>query len=80
VRYDFEAKVFTNMFFRNMLADFGNRSADSSTPGKFSPYFRFKSLLANYWQKQKSRHLATLQVIEIKLPLLYSYRANFRRI
>ena len=46
-------RLFTNMFFRNMLADFGNRSADSTTPGKFTPYFRFKSLLANYWQKQK---------------------------
>jgi len=31
-----------NMFFRNVLADFGNRSAYSKIPGNFVPYFQYK--------------------------------------
>ncbi len=34
--------LFSNMFFRNMLADFGERSAYSKAPGGFIPYFRYK--------------------------------------
>jgi hypothetical protein len=35
-------KVFSNMFFRNMLADFGERSGNSKIPGNFNPYFQYK--------------------------------------
>jgi hypothetical protein len=35
-------RLFSNMFLRNMLADFGNRSAYSRQPGKFIPYFQYK--------------------------------------
>src|SRR3990170_1006390 len=35
-------RLFTNMFLRNMLADFGNRSAYSRLPGSFIPYFQYK--------------------------------------
>jgi hypothetical protein len=35
-------KLFSNMFFRNMLADFGERSAYSKTPGQFIPFFQYK--------------------------------------
>lgn len=35
-------KLFSNMFLRNMLADFGNRSAYSHLPGSFIPYFKYK--------------------------------------
>lgn len=30
------------MFLRNLLADFGGRSAYSRTPGNFNPYFQYK--------------------------------------
>jgi hypothetical protein len=30
------------MFFRNMLADFGERSGNSKIPGNFNPYFQYK--------------------------------------
>ena len=30
------------MFFRNMLADFGERSGYSKSPGNFNPYFQYK--------------------------------------
>lgn len=39
-------RLFSNMFLRNMLADFGNRSIDSTTPGNFTPYFQYR--LGNY--------------------------------
>lgn len=39
-------RLFSNMFFRNMLADFGERSAYSKTPGGFVPYFQYK--IGNY--------------------------------
>jgi hypothetical protein len=35
-------KLFSNMFFRNMLSDFGERASDSKTAGDFVPYFQFK--------------------------------------
>lgn len=35
-------KIFSNMFFRNMLADFGERSSNSKTSGNFTPYFQYK--------------------------------------
>jgi len=35
-------RLFSNMFLRNMLADFGNLSAYSRQPGKFIPYFQYK--------------------------------------
>jgi hypothetical protein len=35
-------RLFTNMFLRNMMADFGNRSADYNTPGKYIPYFQYR--------------------------------------
>ena len=35
-------KLFSNMFLRNMLASFGNRSAYSKDPGSFVPYFQYK--------------------------------------
>jgi hypothetical protein len=35
-------KLFSNMFFRNMLADLGERSGNSKIPGDFVPYFQFK--------------------------------------
>ena len=35
-------RLFSNMFLRNMLADFGNRSAYSKTTGTFIPYFQYK--------------------------------------
>jgi len=34
--------LFSNMFFRNMLADFGGRSAYSKEPGGFVPYFQYR--------------------------------------
>ena len=34
--------LFSNMFFRNMLADFGGRSAYSREPGGFVPYFKYR--------------------------------------
>lgn len=34
--------LFSNMFFRNMLADFGGRSAYSKEPGGFVPYFHYR--------------------------------------
>ncbi|MBN8852397.1 MAG: hypothetical protein BGO55_01460 [Sphingobacteriales bacterium 50-39] len=34
--------LFSNMFWRNMLADFGGRSGYDRTPGNFTPYFRYK--------------------------------------
>lgn len=34
-------RLFSNMFIRNMLTDFGNRSAESNK-GKCTPYFQFK--------------------------------------
>src|SRR5215204_4345022 len=38
-------RLFTNMFLRNMLADFGKRSANS-TNGKPTPYFQYR--IGNY--------------------------------
>jgi hypothetical protein len=38
--------LFTNMFLRNMLADFGNRSADCKIPGNFTLYFQYR--IGNY--------------------------------
>ena len=35
-------KLFSNIFFRNIIADFGGRSAYNSTPGLFTPYFQYK--------------------------------------
>src|ERR1700680_2912479 len=35
-------KIFSNMFLRNMLADFGERSGYTKTPGNFIPYFQYK--------------------------------------
>jgi len=35
-------KLLSNMFFRNMLSDFGNRSGYSNKPGNFNPYFQYK--------------------------------------
>ncbi len=34
--------LFSNMFLRNMLADFGGRSAYSKKPGNFIPYFQYR--------------------------------------
>ncbi len=34
--------LFSNMFLRNMLADFGERSGYSKSPGNFIPYFQYK--------------------------------------
>ena len=34
-------KLFSNMFFRNMLADFGERSAYSKKPGNFISFFQY---------------------------------------
>lgn len=39
---DLKKWLFSNMFFRNMLADFGERSAYSKAPGGFIPYFQYK--------------------------------------
>jgi hypothetical protein len=39
---NFKQKLFSNMFVRNMLADFGERSAYSKTPGDFTAYFQYK--------------------------------------
>jgi hypothetical protein len=39
---DWKQKLFSNMFFRNVLADFGERSAYTKTPGNFIPYFQYK--------------------------------------
>lgn len=38
--------LFTNMFLRNMLADFGKRSADSNSTRNFIPYFQYR--IGNY--------------------------------
>lgn len=35
-------KLLSNIFIRNMLADFGGRSAYASVPGGFTPYFQYK--------------------------------------
>jgi len=35
-------KLFSNMFLRNMLASFGNRSAYTKDPGSFVAYFQYK--------------------------------------
>lgn len=35
-------KLFSNMFLRNMLADFGGRTAYSRASGNFTPYFQYK--------------------------------------
>lgn len=35
-------RLFSNMFLRNMLADFGSRSTRSNVPGNFTPYFQYK--------------------------------------
>lgn len=35
-------KLFSNMFIRNMLASFWNRSGYSHEPGSFEPYFQYK--------------------------------------
>ena len=35
-------RLFSNMFLRNMLADFGERSSFSNIPGNFTPYFQYK--------------------------------------
>ena len=35
-------RMFSNMFWRNMLADFGGRSGYDRTPGNFTPYFLYK--------------------------------------
>ena len=34
--------IFSRIFFRNMLATFGYRSAYSNTPGGFNPYFSYR--------------------------------------
>jgi hypothetical protein len=34
--------LLSNMFFRNVLADFGERSGYSKMPGNFTPYFQYK--------------------------------------
>ncbi len=39
---NFKQKLFSNMFLRNMLASFGNRSSYSHKPGSFEPYFQYK--------------------------------------
>jgi hypothetical protein len=39
---NWKQKLFSNMFFRNMLADFGERSGYSRLPGNFNPYFQYK--------------------------------------
>jgi hypothetical protein len=35
-------RLFSNMFLRNMLTDFGERSTYSDVPGNFTPYFQYK--------------------------------------
>lgn len=35
-------RLFSNMFLRNMLADFGNRTAYSTSPTTITPYFQYK--------------------------------------
>lgn len=35
-------RLFSNMFLRNMLTDFGERSTGSKTPGNFTPYFQYR--------------------------------------
>jgi hypothetical protein len=35
-------KLFSNIFFRNIIAGFGGRSAYNSAPGSFTPYFQYK--------------------------------------
>lgn len=39
---DLKKRLFSNMFWRNMLADFGGRSGYSKAPGNFTPYFLYK--------------------------------------
>lgn len=41
-------KLFSNIFIRNMIPDLGGRSAYSSSPGAFTPYFQYK--VENYQQ------------------------------
>jgi hypothetical protein len=35
-------KIFSNMFWRNVLASFGERSGYSKNPGGFEPYFQYR--------------------------------------
>jgi len=39
---DLKKSLFSNMFWRNMLADFGARSGYNKTPGNFTPYFLYR--------------------------------------
>jgi hypothetical protein len=39
---NWKQKLFSNMFIRNMLTDFGERSGNSKIPGNFNPYFQYR--------------------------------------
>jgi hypothetical protein len=39
---DVKKRLFSNMFFRNMISDLFGRSADQRKPGGFTPYFQYK--------------------------------------
>src|SRR5256885_7285080 len=39
---EFKKRLFSNMFWRNVLATFGERSGYSTEPGQFVPYFQYK--------------------------------------